>query len=82
MAVKLPIFSKENKNELTEENGMSSVTSNEVSPAAGAAAAQPKLAAVGDTVTRGKASNPNATLLGDALQKRGDIRLPLIGDLP
>lgn len=82
MAVKLPIFSKENKNELAEENGMSSVTSNEASPTVGAAVAQPKLAAVGDTVTRGKASNPNATLLGDALQKRGDIRLPLIGDLP
>jgi twitching motility protein PilJ len=26
--------------------------------------------------------NPNATFLGDALQKTGDIRLPLIGHLP
>jgi twitching motility protein PilJ len=27
-------------------------------------------------------TNPNATLIGDALQKHGDIRLPLIGHLP
>lgn len=87
MALKLPTFSKENKEGLAEENGMNG---HELSGRGEAmAAVAPGLVAMelapgADVRAQKKARvpNPNATLIGDALQKSGDIRLPLIGGLP
>ncbi|RJG05115.1 methyl-accepting chemotaxis protein [Noviherbaspirillum cavernae] len=69
MAFNLPFFSKGNKEELAEKEGVSDGHAQGVivAPAGSGASAQPNL---------------NATFLGDALQKTGDISLPLIGHLP
>jgi len=81
MAFKLPLFSRDT------EHGDAG--------AADAAGAQPALAGVaaGDVSAAAEPAparipahdstlNPNATYIGDVLQKGGDIRLPLIGHLP
>ncbi|HZW12847.1 MAG TPA: methyl-accepting chemotaxis protein [Noviherbaspirillum sp.] len=67
MAFKLPFFSKSNKDGLAEEAASNA-------SAQGAAVAP-------DTLTP-QSRNLNATFIGDALQKSGDIRLPVIGSLP
>jgi twitching motility protein PilJ len=67
MAFKLPFLSKSNKDGLAEK-------------AASDASAQG--AAVAPNTLTPQARNLNATFIGDALQKGGDIRLPLIGGLP
>lgn len=68
MAFKLPFFSKSNKDGLAEK-AASNATAQD---AAGAPI----------TITPPHERNLNATFIGDALQKSGDIRLPLIGNLP
>lgn len=81
MALKLPIFSKENREGLAEETGVSGrdlADLHEPHLAVG----NPGLKQVGTGRSANGASSLNATLLGDALQKSGDIRLPLIGGLP
>ncbi|MGH8807261.1 MAG: methyl-accepting chemotaxis protein [Noviherbaspirillum sp.] len=78
MAFKLPFFSKANKEGLAEEAGIvgrDSAVSNDHAVGANGIPAQ---AAAATPAER----NLNATFIGDALQKSGDIRLPLIGTLP
>lgn len=87
MALKLPTFSKENKEGLAEENGMNGheiVGGGEATAAVTPGLVAVELAPGADARAQKKARvpNPNATLIGDALQKSGDIRLPLIGGLP
>lgn len=70
MALKIPFLSKGDK---------------EGSAGGGAAAPAQAESAVSAPATATKAAperNLNATFIGDALQKSGDIRLPLIGNLP
>jgi twitching motility protein PilJ len=66
MALNLPFLSKNNK----EAAGKGAVAA---SKSGAAAMSAPAGAAY---------LNPNATFIGDALQRSGDIRLPLIGHLP
>ncbi|GIZ51007.1 methyl-accepting chemotaxis protein [Noviherbaspirillum aridicola] len=77
MAFKLPLFSKANREAPAtgaEADGIAAGTD-------GALAANRAPQLGDDTISR-SAANLNATFIGDALQKTGDIRLPLIGDLP
>ncbi len=86
MAFNLPFFSKGNKGGLAAETATQGQVPGAAGDAAGVATVldaatesvigMPKLTET--TVMR----NPNATFIGDALQKTGDIRLPLIGTLP
>ncbi len=79
MAFKLPFLSKSTAEGLAEEAGMAggnaAAAGNvmELAPAASAAASARHVE---------PERNLNATFIGDALQKTGDIRLPLIGNLP
>ncbi|HEY8607304.1 MAG TPA: methyl-accepting chemotaxis protein [Noviherbaspirillum sp.] len=72
MAFKLPFLSKANS-EAAEAAGIA-----DAGGQAGALAL-PVAPALGDNTLT---PNLNATFIGDALQKSGDIRLPLIGNLP
>lgn len=82
MAINLPFFSKTNKKEHAEQGGaiaqdggmaMNPTTEDGFAAAlAASASGQPASALV----------NPDATFIGDALQKKGDLKLPLIGKLP
>jgi twitching motility protein PilJ len=86
MAFKLPFLSKANKEGLAEQAdmvGCDLAASKERSEGDNAMLAQDGPAAIAAPVDKTPAArNPNATLIGDALQKTGDIRLPLIGKLP
>ena len=83
MAFNLPFFSKGSKESLAAEAGMIGAD-----VASAGAAVPPGSAAPGyvppphQRTARPSDRNPNATFIGDALQKTGDIRLPLIGHLP
>ncbi len=96
MAFKLPILSKQKKEKLAEEAGMvdgDMPGSNAPSGIADAMLAQDGSTSAADSVassahvakmsggTRAE-NNLNATFIGDALQRSGDIRLPLIGHRP
>src|SRR3569833_68607 len=80
MAINLPFFSKSDKEHaeqggaIAEKNNMDLNPSTEDGFAAAVAAAASRPAAA--------PLNPDATFIGDALQKSGDIKLPLIGKLP
>jgi len=77
MAFNLPLFSKEKHAVAAEGTGMvSGLPSDDNSSADAAKSAADRLAIHDSTL------NPNATYIGDVLQKSGDIRLPLIGYLP
>jgi len=85
MAFKLPSFSKGNKEGLADGGDM--VTrgldlSNEQLDVAYTmlGSAEPTFGEAG--LGRAAEMNPNATIIGDAMQKTGNIRLPLIGKLP
>src|SRR5690606_11996034 len=70
MAFKLPLFSR-NEKDAAGQGGNASNDAQAVTP---------------DTQKRVEAAvrtiNPNATSIGDILENSGDIRLPLIGNLP
>ncbi|RQO34956.1 chemotaxis protein [Herminiimonas sp. KBW02] len=73
MAFKLPLFSQNKK-----ETAAQGDDANNAAPTEDAVHAE---TAAPNTVTRANI-NPNATYIGDVLQKSGDITLPLIGNLP
>lgn len=77
MAMNLPFFSRNNNKEQAEQGGaiaqkdgedINPTTEDGFAAAASASSAAPV--------------NPDATFIGDALQKKGNIRLPFIGKLP
>lgn len=75
MALNLPFFSKSAKEGPAEEGSMiANAALAQVDPAG---AAQ-----VSSSASSSVERNLNATFIGDALQKGGDIRLPFIGNLP
>lgn len=74
MAFKLPLFSQNKKETAAQGNDANNAASTEGTAYAEASAAP-------NTITRANI-NPNATYIGDVLQKSGDITLPLIGKLP
>ena len=74
MAFKLPLFSQNKKETAAQGND-----ANNAAPTEGSAYAE--ASAAPNTITRANI-NPNATYIGDVLQKSGDITLPLIGKLP
>ncbi len=86
MAFNLPFFSKDNKEGHAEQGGVIAQDLGMIdnpSEAADAAAAQSEpMQAAAPAASFAAGVNPNATFIGDALQKSGDIRLPLIGGLP
>jgi twitching motility protein PilJ len=91
MAFKLPFLSKANKAGLANDASMvgselaasSDQAANAIATPAHEAAAIPVAVAGVVVAARPVAErNLNATFIGDALQKSGDIRLPLIGMLP
>lgn len=96
MTFKIPSFSKGNKEEFAEDRGgaVRQVDGSD-NPIANTVMAHPNMTgsvaafpAESDTAAKPLArtmsaeSTLNATLIGDALQKGGDIKLPLIGHLP
>jgi len=92
MAFKLPFLSKQKKVELAEDAGVVAVgisASNDQFENVDTMLATDASAVMAESVaysTRAKQTaaetNLNATFIGDALQRTGDIRLPLIGQLP
>lgn len=78
MAFKLPLFSQGKKNAAAEGTDIDSDLPSEENNVSGEGA---ELHAQAEPVARANV-NPNATYIGDVLQKSGDIRLPLIGHLP
>ena len=74
MAFKLPLFSHNKKETAAQGDDANNAAPTEGTAHAGAATAP-------NTITRANI-NPNATYIGDVLQKSGDITLPLIGKLP
>jgi twitching motility protein PilJ len=95
MAFTLPFLSKGKKEELAEEGGITVMRGGPYIRAEVAPAVRPEVARGGPYI-RAEAANTvmgqasagaaesslNATFIGDALQKTGDIQLPLIGKLP
>jgi twitching motility protein PilJ len=81
MASKLPFLSKANKEELAAGADMEADDFAAADGQAGAAVLEQPLAFVAPK-EKASSRNLNATFIGDVLQKSGDIRLPLIGDLP
>ncbi len=87
MAFKLSFLSKDKKEELAEETGVIArdlAASNDQFEAANTVL-MPVEAGVSTTAIAAESvpeRNLNATFIGDALEKTGDIRLPLIGTLP
>lgn len=77
MAFKLPFSSKVKKGGSAEKGAVAAPDSRSTGSAANSSTT-PAAAAGG--IAAG--ANPNATVIGDALQKRGRIRLPIIGKLP
>jgi twitching motility protein PilJ len=93
MAFNLPFFSKGSKEELAEDAGMMGgdlavangrlemaqtvLAHEELAVSANGSAASARAAA-----QAAPERNLNATFIGDALEKTGDIRLPLIGHMP
>jgi twitching motility protein PilJ len=86
MAFKLPFLFKGNNEGVTDETdmmGRGSGISNDQFEVATAASAHGKSSQRDPSEKAHKAEvNPNATFIGDALEKSGDIRLPLIGNYP
>ncbi|RJF97788.1 methyl-accepting chemotaxis protein [Noviherbaspirillum saxi] len=80
MAFKLPFLANDKKEAVAEESPLASgnlAVDAAEQPAAEAQAATTSVPAVPEPQR-----NLNATFIGDALEKGGDIRLPLIGTLP
>ncbi len=78
MAFKLPFISKRNKEEPAKTGDATMTPEAEL-------AAGPLVAAAEPTTTQSPYSaetNPDATFIGDVLERSGDLRLPLIGHLP
>lgn len=83
MAFNVPFLSKNNKKEEIAENvGAAQTDPANVAVAPLAADAVTPEPATVTPVENTSERNLNATFIGDALQKTGDIRLPLIGHLP
>jgi twitching motility protein PilJ len=89
MAFKLPFLSKEKNDGLADDAGAAAdvpaVSDAEVVSANTVLVQEPETTDNPPTITRMAAaseSSLNATFIGDALEKTGDIRLPLIGHLP
>ena len=89
MAFNVPFLSKGKKEGIAEEAGViAGVASNDPAESAAtilmqdAVEASAPAAVTAPAVESTLERNPNATFIGDALQKTGDIRLPLIGHLP
>ncbi|HYD60653.1 MAG TPA: methyl-accepting chemotaxis protein [Noviherbaspirillum sp.] len=89
MAFKLPFLSKEKNDGLADDAGaaadMSAVSDAQVVSANTVLVQEPEATDNPPTITRmstASESSLNATFIGDALEKTGDIRLPLIGHLP
>ena len=91
MAFNLPSFSKDNKggraemsgaiaHELSIDNVQSDAVDTVYAPPESTQAAAPAAGIAGQA--NAAQANPNATFIGDALQKGRDIRLPVIGKLP
>ncbi len=81
MALTLPFFSKGKNNGLAEDVAL---IGGDPAAAVQEPGMPPQAAGPGASASRkaAPAHNPNATFIGDALQKTGDIRLPFIGHLP
>lgn len=77
MAFKLPLFSQNKKETATQGDEANSAVPTDENLQAAAYGTDIPVA----PVTRANV-NPNATYIGDVLQKSGDISLPLIGKLP
>ena len=77
MAFKLPLFAKHKKETATQGGDANSAVPTDANLQADAHVADIPVA----PITRANV-NPNATYIGDVLQKSGDISLPLIGKLP
>lgn len=77
MAFKLPLFSQNKKETATQGDDANSTVPTDENLQAAAYGTDIPVA----PVTRANV-NPNATYIGDVLQKSGDISLPLIGKLP
>ncbi|WP_076593399.1 methyl-accepting chemotaxis protein [Herminiimonas arsenitoxidans] len=77
MAFKLPLFSQNKKETATQGDDANSAVPTDENLQAAAYGTDIPVA----PVTRANV-NPNATYIGDVLQKSGDISLPLIGKLP
>ncbi|MES2024766.1 MAG: methyl-accepting chemotaxis protein [Pseudomonadota bacterium] len=77
MAFKLPLFSQNKKETATQGDEANSAVPTDDNLQAAAYGTDIPVA----PVTRANV-NPNATYIGDVLQKSGDISLPLIGKLP
>ncbi|HEV2611557.1 MAG TPA: methyl-accepting chemotaxis protein [Noviherbaspirillum sp.] len=87
MAFKLPFFSKGQKEGLAEGGDLAAHVgqtddANTVAVQAEPGDMTPPSAAPADPLVAITETNLNATFIGDALQKGGDIRLPLIGKMP
>ncbi len=89
MAFKLPFLSKEKNDGPADAAGaaadVTAVSDAQVVSANTVLVQEPATTDEHPTITRTSAaseSNLNATFIGDALEKTGDIRLPLIGHLP
>ncbi len=85
MAFKLPSFSKGKKDGFAEGGDMVAREfdlSNEKLDAAHTVLAQAEPTFDSAAAAREAALNPNSTLIGEAMQKTGSLRLPLIGGMP
>src|SRR5437868_765977 len=84
MAINLPFFSKNNKDELAAQGG--AIAQEPGTPEIQSKEENDGVKKTGRDAKRKTESaaklNPNSTFIGDALQRSGDIRLPLIGHLP
>ncbi len=78
MAFKLPFFSRDQKEGLAEAG--EAITAPASDPVVGAPAAVAESGRQRSSYS--VETNPDATFIGDVLERSGDLRLPLIGHLP
>jgi twitching motility protein PilJ len=79
MAFKLPFFSHNNQTELAAEGDAGG---NAPAPAFAGASAAMGIPPVTERPSYSAETNPDATFIGDVLERSGNLRLPVIGDLP
>ncbi|CAN5426477.1 chemotaxis chemoreceptor PilJ [soil metagenome] len=90
MAFKLPFFSKGTKDSAGGEDltfdlsslQMDAAAAEQVQAAPGSPAPAAVAAPAPAAISRPMEPNPNATLIGEAIQRSGNITLPVIGKLP
>ncbi|HJW56674.1 MAG TPA: methyl-accepting chemotaxis protein [Burkholderiaceae bacterium] len=89
MAFKLPFFSRDNKDATIDNGAMPAsgeiaLPNEQIEVLQNGSVAVPEQNPVNKNIESrgGAALNPNATLIGDVLERSGDIHLPLIGKFP